>query len=56
LVEQWNRWKIIPAVKQGRVFVIDSDLVDLPSPRIIHGLEVIAGLLHPEVERILRNR
>jgi iron complex transport system substrate-binding protein len=56
LAEQWNRWKTIPAVKQGRVFVIDSDLVDLPSPRIIHGLEVIAGLLHPEVERILRNR
>ncbi len=56
LAEQWNRWETIPAVKQGRVFVIDSDLVDLPSPRIIDGLEVIAGILHPEVEGILRNQ
>jgi len=56
LAKQWNRWKTIPAVKQERVFVIDSDLVDLPSPRIIDGLEVIAGILHPEVEGILRNQ
>jgi iron complex transport system substrate-binding protein len=56
LAEHWNRWKTIPAVKGGRVFVIDSDLVDLPSPRIIDGLEIIAGILHPEVEGILCNQ
>ena len=56
LAERWNQWKTIPAVKQGRVFVIDSDLVDLPSPRIIDGLEAIAGILHPEVKGMLRNR
>jgi len=56
LAEHWNRWKTIPAVKQGRVFVIDSDLVDLPSPRIIDGLEVIARILHPDLERILKNQ
>jgi iron complex transport system substrate-binding protein len=56
LTEQWNRWETIPAVQQGRVFVIDSDLVDLPSPRIIDGLEAIAAILHPEVGRILRNQ
>jgi iron complex transport system substrate-binding protein len=56
LAEQWNRWETIPAVKQGRVFVIDSDLVDLPSPRIIDGLEGIARILHPELKGILRNQ
>ena len=56
LAEQWNRWKTIPAVRQGRVFVIDSDLVDLPSPRIIDGLEAIAGILHPEIKGMLRNQ
>jgi hypothetical protein len=35
---------------------MDSDLVDLPSPRIIDGLEVIARILHPELEGILRNQ
>ncbi len=56
LAEHWNRWETIPAVKQGRVFVIDSDLVDLPSPRIIDGLEEIARILHPELKGILRNQ
>jgi iron complex transport system substrate-binding protein len=56
MADQWNRWKTIPAVRQGRIFVIDSDLVDLPSPRIIDGLEIIAGILHPEVGIMLRNQ
>jgi hypothetical protein len=30
--------------------------VDLPSPRIIDGLEAIAGMLHPELEELLRKR
>jgi iron complex transport system substrate-binding protein len=56
LVEWWNRWATIPAVRKGRVFVIDSDLIDLPSPRIIEGLEVMAGILHPEVGKLLKNQ
>jgi iron complex transport system substrate-binding protein len=45
---EWERWKTIPAVKQGRVHLIDSDLIDRPSPRIIDGLEEMARLIHPE--------
>jgi iron complex transport system substrate-binding protein len=45
---EWERWKIIPAVKQGRIYLIDSDLIDRPSPRIIEGIEEIARLIHPE--------
>ncbi len=45
---EWERWKMIPAVKRGRMHLIDSDLIDRPSPRIIDGLEEMARLIHPE--------
>ena len=35
---QWRRWTPIPAVKNGRIHLVDSDLIDRPSPRIIEGL------------------
>lgn len=37
-----------PAVKNGRVYVIDGDLLTRPGPRLIDGLEQIAHALHPE--------
>jgi iron complex transport system substrate-binding protein len=46
--QEWSRWKTIPAAKNGRIYLIDSDLVDRPSPRLIEGLEEIARMLHPE--------
>lgn len=48
LLQEWARWRVIPAVKYGRISLIDSDLIDRPSPRIINGLEEIAKILHPE--------
>jgi iron complex transport system substrate-binding protein len=48
ILQEWNRWKTIPAVKNGRVHIINSDLIDRPSPRIIEGLEELARILHPE--------
>jgi len=48
VLQEWSRWKTIPAVKNGRVHLIDSDLIDRPSPRIIEGLEEMARILHPE--------
>jgi len=48
ILQEWSRWKTIPAVKNGRIYLIDSDLVDRPSPRIIEGLEEITRILHPE--------
>jgi iron complex transport system substrate-binding protein len=47
---EWMEWTSIPAVKNGRVHLIDSDLIDRPSPRIIEGLEVMARFIHPEVK------
>ena len=48
ILQEWNRWKTLPAVKNGRIYLIDSDLLDRPSPRIIDGLEGLARVLHPE--------
>ncbi len=48
VLQEWSRWKVIPAVKNGRVHLIDSDLIDRPSPRMIDALEEIAHFLHPE--------
>ncbi len=48
ILQQWGNWKIIPAVKNGRIYLIDSDLIDRPSPRIIEGLEELARMFHPE--------
>ncbi len=48
ILQEWNRWKTIPAVKNGRIHLIDSDLLDRPSPRIIDGLEELARVIHPE--------
>ena len=48
VLQEWSRWKTIPAVKNGRIHLLDSDLIDRPSPRIIEGLEEMARILHPE--------
>jgi iron complex transport system substrate-binding protein len=48
IFQEWTRWKTLPAVKNGRIHLIDSDLLDRPSPRIIDGLEELARVLHPE--------
>ena len=44
----WGRWPDLPAVAAERIYVVDSDLMDRPSPRIAEGLETLARLIHPE--------
>jgi iron complex transport system substrate-binding protein len=44
------QWTSLPAVKNKRVYLIDSDLIDRPSPRIIDGLEAMARIIHPELD------
>ncbi|MBW2057255.1 MAG: cobalamin-binding protein [Deltaproteobacteria bacterium] len=47
-LEEWKRWDVLPAVKDNRLYTIDSDLVDRPSVRIVVGLEKMARMIHPE--------
>ena len=47
--KDWSRWTDIPAVRNQRIFLVDSNLFDRPSPRLLDGLELIVRLIHPEL-------
>jgi len=49
LVKKWQNWKSIPAVKMNAIYVIDSNLVDRPTPRIDQGLEALLRIIHPQL-------
>jgi iron complex transport system substrate-binding protein len=48
LIKKWQDWKNIPAIKRKSIYVIDSNLVDRPTPRIIEGLEAMVKMIHTE--------
>jgi iron complex transport system substrate-binding protein len=50
--DRWRQWGQIPAVKQGRIHILNSDLLDRPSPRLVDGLEGLARAIHPELGKI----
>lgn len=43
-----DAFKTSPAVKNGRVYKINADIVSRPGPRLVDALERIARMLHPE--------
>ena len=47
---RWEVWPQVPAVKQNRIHIVDADLFDRPSPRLIDALEYLVVLLHPELD------
>jgi len=48
LKASWQRWSEIPAVKSNRIYVVNADLFNRPTVRLITGLEILAEILHPE--------
>jgi iron complex transport system substrate-binding protein len=48
VLDDWHQWARLPAVKNDRVFVVDSGLFDRPGPRIIDALELLVDLIHPK--------
>lgn len=42
-------FKDSPAVKNGRVYRIDADLISRPGPRLVDALEKLAAMLHPDL-------
>ncbi|MBI2867509.1 MAG: ABC transporter substrate-binding protein [Chloroflexi bacterium] len=40
-------WQGMAAVRNNRVYAIDSNLLNRPGPRIVEGLEMLAKLLYP---------
>ncbi len=49
--EQWQRLESLPAIRSGRLYVADGDLLHRYGPRVVDGLELLALLIHPEVFR-----
>ena len=48
--KKWQRFSVISAVRNDRVYIINPDLVCSPSPETFaRTLAVIAGLIHPEI-------
>ena len=50
----WERWENLPAARNHHIFLVDSNLVDRPSPRLLDGLELLFRLIHPELAGELR--
>ena len=49
LLERLPGWQDLPAVRDGRVYAVDaSSYFSRPGPRLVDGVEILAGLLHPE--------
>jgi len=50
VVYEWvvsdDRLSGIKAVKEGRVYVVDADIINRPSYRLAEAIEVVADLIH----------
>lgn len=44
-LQHTDGWKSVPAVRQGNVAHVDADLLNRPGPRLIDGLEAVAGII-----------
>lgn len=42
-------WSSLKAIKTGKVFTIDDDIIFRSGPRLVDALEIIAKYLHPEI-------
>jgi len=46
--KEWEQWPDIPAVRHNRIYLVDSDIFDRASPRLVEALERLAGLIHSQ--------
>ncbi|QTA85888.1 ABC transporter substrate-binding protein [Desulfonema magnum] len=46
---EWSRWTTMPAIRDKRIFIVDSNLFDRPTPRLADGLELLFRRIHPEL-------
>jgi cobalamin transport system substrate-binding protein len=45
----WNRWPVLKAVKNNRIYLINTRNLDRPSQRVVFGLFQLAKILHPDL-------
>lgn len=45
-----SEWWDLPAVQNGNVFAVNANsFFSRPAPRVVEGIEILAGILHPEL-------
>jgi iron complex transport system substrate-binding protein len=49
LLAEWRQWTQLAAVRSGRIHVVDDNLYDRPTRRLIDGLEALVRIIHPEL-------
>lgn len=47
--EWWKKWTNMSAVRNGRIYVVEANLLTRPGPRMVDGLMEIAKAIHPEI-------
>ena len=53
ILRKYPGWLDIPAVKSGRVFVVDGNAYfSRPGPRLVESLELLAHALHPDLHPV----
>jgi iron complex transport system substrate-binding protein len=45
----WQQWPDMPAVRDDRIYLQESNLFDRPTPRLVDGLELLVRMIHPEL-------
>lgn len=48
-ISQRPGYENISAIKEGRVFLLDGDMLSRPGPRIVDALELVAKAIHPDL-------
>jgi iron complex transport system substrate-binding protein len=46
----WQQFEGVPAVKNNRIYPIDTDLISRASPRIVDAIETMALIFHPDIK------
>lgn len=50
LLRGYPGWQTLPAVRHGRVYIVDGNAYfSRPGPRIVDSLEILAEILHPDL-------
>lgn len=44
-LDDWRRWRDVPAVRTGRLYVVDADRLHRPGPRFVEGLEALCDAI-----------
>jgi iron complex transport system substrate-binding protein len=50
-IDRWQRLTSLPAIRNGRIYSVDGNLMHRYGPRMLDGLEQLARAIHPEAFR-----